>query len=156
MSQDYRSALQRQPQKQHQPCLQHFQQNKFWAEVFARLKNHFHPVRERRPRRLELLPKNSIYVQLYITSQEKKKNELSEEEEEWIENFMALFYEQGSTDSMLLSHCEEEVCFLPISSLFTTLRIQLPEEGIPSTLEWTVVKGSIRKNDTYFGKSVTY
>ena len=69
---------------------------------------------------------------------------------------MALFYEQVSTDSRLLSHYEEEVYFLPISSLFTTLRIQLPEEGIPYTLEWTVVKGSIRKNDTYFGNSVTY
>ena len=58
----YRSALQRRHQKQHRPHLQHFKQNKFWAEVFTRLKDHSHPVRKRRPRRLEILPKNSIYV----------------------------------------------------------------------------------------------
>ena len=31
--------------------------------------------------------------------------------------------------------------------------MQLWEEGILSTVEWTVIKGSISKNDTYFGNS---
>ena len=57
----------------------------------------------------------------------RKNNKLSEEVEEWIENFLE----------------RSDICK------------QLPEEGILSTLEWTAVK-SIRKNDTYFGNSVTY
>ena len=36
-----------------------------------------------------------------------------------------------------------------------TLHIQLPEKGILSMWEWTAVKESISKNDTYFGNSVT-
>ena len=44
---NYRSALQRQLQKQHQTILQHFQQNIFWVEVFTRLNDHSHAVHER-------------------------------------------------------------------------------------------------------------
>ena len=58
--------------------LHYFQQNKFWVEMFKRLKDHFHPVRERRPRWLKLLPKNSIAVH---NKSGRKKNKVSEEEE---------------------------------------------------------------------------
>ena len=34
--------------------------------------------------------------------------------------------------------------------------MQLPEEGILSALEWMAVKGSIGKNNTYFGNSMTF
>ena len=34
--------------------------------------------------------------------------------------------------------------------------MQLPGEGILSTLEWNAVKGSISKNDKYIGNSMTY
>ena len=70
---NYRPALQRQPQEQHQRRLQHFQQNKFWAEVFTSLKDYSQPVCQIRPRLLEFLSKNSIYVELYIKSQEEKR-----------------------------------------------------------------------------------
>ena len=82
MSEHYRSALQYQPRKQHQPHLQHFQQNKFWAKVFTRVKDHSHPVRKRRPMRLELFPK-AVHNKSGI-----KMNKLCEEEEEWIDSFL--------------------------------------------------------------------
>ena len=76
---NYRSALQRRPQKQHQPRLQQFQENKFWAEVLTRLKDHSHPVCERRPSWLELLPKNpkiiwkNLRIALYYKSRRKQE-----------------------------------------------------------------------------------
>ena len=47
---NYRLTLERQPQKLHQTRLQNFLQNKFCTEVFKRLKDNSHPVRNRRPR----------------------------------------------------------------------------------------------------------
>ena len=79
---NYRSALQCQPRKQHEPHLQHFKQNKFWAKVFTRVKDHSHPVCKRRPMRLELFPK-AVHNKSGI-----KMNKLCEEEEEWIDSFL--------------------------------------------------------------------
>ena len=70
----------------------------------------------------------SIYVQLYITIQEEKgMNKLNRKK-----NGLKTFQKHQ------------------------TLCIQLLDEGILSTLEWTTVKMSISKKDTFFGNSVTY
>ena len=80
--------LQRQLQEQHQLRLPHFPQNKFCAEVFARLKDHSHPVPEKQAELIgALAQKFNLLIALHNKSG-RKKNKLNEEEEEWIKNFL--------------------------------------------------------------------
>ena len=120
--------MQRHPPKQHQPRLQYFEQNKNWSEGITRLKDHSHWVREKTAEVIGTFPKKfNLHIAVHNKSG-RKKNELSKKEKGWIENFLER----------------------------SDINYTFPEEGILSMLEWTVVKESISKNDTYFGISVTY